>query len=326
MKQAVIAVDIGGTLIRAARLDFDLHIEARDEIPTLADEGFAATLERIKTCIRRVWPDDHRRVAGIGISMPGPLNPVTGVVISPPNLTGWLNIPLVELMTTTFDVPTYIAKDTNAAILAEALRGAARGFSHIVYITISTGLGGAVIADGRLLVGTRGMATEVGHMMIIEDGQPIYLEQRTAGPAIERLAYQRLEKGEQSSLIDVVGGDLSRLKTRYITRAATAGDALALEVVQDTGRLIGMGIVNLLHLFNPEIIVIGGGVSKAGAVLFDAIMKGVHDYCLDDLYWQDLRIEAAALGDDVGLIGAGILVIAEGDTADIDSLQARWVE
>ncbi len=317
MADIIIGVDLGGTQIRAARLDQHLHILAREETLTLAAQGLQPTLERIKNLVRSIWPQDEGRVAGIGVSAPGPLNPSTGVVVAPPNLPGWHNVSLRDILQDTFAVPVYVGNDANVAALAETARGAAHGFRHVIYITVSTGIGGGVITDGRLLLGKEGLAAEVGHMVMVVDGKATTLEKEAAGPALARQARARIEKGEKSLIHELVKGDLAQITSKIVGQAAEASDALALEVVTRGGRILGLGITTLLHLFNPEIVVIGGGVSKMGELLFAPMRAAYQQYAIDTAYWSDLRIERSALGDDVSIVGAAALVITHGGVKDV---------
>lgn len=307
----IIGVDLGGTRIRAACLDDALNVLTRDETLTLADEGPERVIERMIELIRRVWPQNEP-VIGIGVSSPGPLDPVTGVVLAPPNLPGWHHIPLADRLRAVFNVPTYIGNDANVAVLAEAARGAARGCKHAIYITLSTGIGGGVLIDGRLLLGHGGFAAEIGHMVMVIDGRERRFEQEAAGPALARQARERIETGAVSQIRDMVQGDLSRIDSKIVGQAAQAGDPLALEIVQRAGRLIGLGLTSLLHLFNPEIIVIGGGVSKIGALLLDPMRVAIRENVIYEGYIDRLRIENAALGEDVSIIGAAALVHTQG--------------
>ncbi|MBC7811041.1 MAG: ROK family protein, partial [Burkholderiales bacterium] len=193
MSEVIIGVDLGGTNIRAARLDQQLNFLQRKGITTEAQNGLDATLKRILDLIHEVLPTDGNKVEGIGISAPGPLNPQTGVIVAPPNLPGWHNVPLGDILHKEFNVPVYVGNDANVAVLAEVARGAATDSRNAIYITVSTGIGGGVITDGRLLLGKDGLAAEVGHMMLIVDGGRVSsLEKEAAGPALARQARQRI--------------------------------------------------------------------------------------------------------------------------------------
>lgn len=307
----IIGVDLGGTRIRAALLDDNLSILMRDETLTLGEEGPDAVIGRMTDLIRSVWPQGDS-VLGIGVSSPGPLDPVTGVVLAPPNLPGWHHVPLAQRLNEAFRVPVYVGNDANVAVLAEVARGAARGCKHAIYVTLSTGIGGGVLIDGRLLLGHGGFAAEIGHMVMLINGQELRFEQAAAGPALAKQARERIEQGAESIITQLVQGDLSRIDSKIVGQAAAQGDALALEIVQRAGRLIGLGLTSLLHLFNPEIVVIGGGVSKIGSLLLDPMRAAIRESVIYEGYIDRLRVEMAALGEDVSIIGAAALVHTQG--------------
>jgi glucokinase len=312
----IIGVDLGGTRIRAALLDDNLSILMRDETLTLGEEGPDAVIGRMMDLIRNVWPQSGP-VLGVGVSSPGPLDPVTGVVLAPPNLPGWHHVPLAQRLKEAFNVPVYVGNDANVAVLAEVARGAARGCKHAIYVTLSTGIGGGVLIDGRLLLGHGGFAAEIGHMVMLINGQELRFEQAAAGPALAKQARERIEQGAESIISQLVQGDLSRIDSKIVGQAAAQGDALALEIVQRAGRLIGLGLTSLLHLFNPEILVIGGGVSKMGSLLLDPMRAAIRESVIYEGYIDRLRIEMAALGEDVSIIGAAALVHTQGGQAPL---------
>ncbi|MYH64031.1 MAG: ROK family protein [Chloroflexi bacterium] len=325
MDKEIITVDLGGTQLRAARYDSALNLLAREHTLTGADDGLEAVLARIKAIIRLVMPANRERVESIGISAPGPLNSKTGVIVAPPNLPGWHDVPLGAIIEAEFGLPTYIGNDANVAALAEASQGAAQGCRHVCYITVSTGIGSGIICDGRLVTGHAGLAAELGHIPIIVDGGRVSsIELEAAGPAIARQARQAIRAGGNSDMLAVAAGELERLDARAVGMSAARGDALAVELLAYAGRIIGLGIVTVLHLFNPQIIVIGGGVSKTGELLFAPIRETVRDHALDSAFTAGLRIEAAALGDDVALVGAAALAATQGGDIDIATLDRRF--
>jgi glucokinase len=323
MAKAIISVDLGGTQIRSARLDEHLNIIERYETLTLADEGYVPTMERIKQAIRRVLPAEGDGVSGIGISAPGPLDPSTGVIVAPPNLKGWHNVPLGDILQKEFGVPVYCGNDANVAALAEVARGSARGYKHAIYITISTGIGSGIVYDGRLLLGKHGLAGEAGHIPLVVDGGRVSsLEKEAAGPSLARRARAQIEGGRASLIRELVNGDLPAITARTISDALAQGDALAREMVEYCGFCVGLGIVSLLHLFNPEVVVIGGGVSNIGAPLFKRIEAVVREYALDEAYWRELVIAPAKLKGDVSIVGAGALVLTQGGQSNVTSVVA----
>lgn len=311
----IVGVDLGGTQMRAACMDTQLNILERIAEPTLAYEGPERVVARLLETIARVMPEDTARVVGIGVSAPGPINPRTGVIVSPPNLPGWHNVPLRKIIQERFGSPTFLGNDANVAALAETTHGAAKGYKHVIYLTISTGIGGGVIDEGRLMIGAEGLGAEAGHMIMVINGKITDLEKEAAGPAIARKAAARIQAGEKSRITELVNGSLDLVTAKTVGDAAAEGDPLAIDVLQKAGYLIGLGIVSLMHLFNPEVVVIGGGVSKTGELLFAPMREAIQQYTMDSSYYENVSIIPAALGDNVALIGAAALVTTVGGTS-----------
>ncbi|HEX9114801.1 MAG TPA: ROK family protein [Anaerolineae bacterium] len=320
MPPYILAVDLGGTQIRAALCDPSGQMLRRVARPTRAQEGRDVVLERIyRTIGEALEGTPLDQVIAIGIGAPGPLNPSTGIILRAPNLPGWQDTPLRSLVSQRFSLPTYLGNDANLAGLAEHKYGAARGIDDMIYLTISTGIGGGIITNGQMLLGARGLAAEPGHM-IIDPAGPLCgcgghgcLETLAAGPAITRDVVKRLQAGKKSKISKMVNGDLSKIDARIVDEAAQAGDRLAVAAFRRAGHALGIGIVNLLRLFNPRMIVLGGSVTKAGPLLFEPMNEVLRDPAFAD-YTEGLAIAQAALGDDVGLLGAVALVVTETQT------------
>ena len=313
-----IGVDVGGTSIRAARFAGISHIPvSKTKIPTQAAKGAEVVLERLEAAIREAAGDSLAQVAGVGIAAPGPLNPHSGVMVNAPNLPGWVNLPLKRLMEERLGRPVFIGNDANLAALGEWKFGAARGHKDVLYLTISTGIGGGVIADGQMLVGARGLAAEVGHILAVPDGplcgcgQRGHLEAVASGTAIARTAQARLKAGDgsDSKLWDLSGGDLASVTGAMVGEAALAGDEFAARLVAEAGTFIGRTVASLLHIFNSSIVICGGGVSMLGDVLLEPMRAAVRQYTMSEAYWRDCPIVLAGLGDDAGLVGAGALAM-----------------
>jgi glucokinase len=308
----IIAVDFGGTNIRAASFDSPKPPPSeQSKTPTQASDGPEAVLERLKQSIRALFPEDGRDVR-IGVGAPGPLDPRKGVVLEAPNLPGWKNIPLQETLEKTFDCPVAIGNDANVAALGEWRFGAGVGTDNLIYLTISTGIGGGIIADGRLLLGAQGLAAEVGHMTVDPEGPMCgcghkgHLEAIASGTAIARRAQELIDQGHSSSLLEVYQAQ-GTLTAVEVGQAAQSGDELALEVIAYAGRAIGRQLADLAHAFNPKIFILGGGVSQLGPLLFDPVHDALQAHVMHPAYTQDLKVVPAALGDDAGLIGAMVL-------------------
>ena len=308
----VIGIDLGGTRIRAARLSADLKIQQRIETLTLEEEGLDAVLNRIIQQAQAVWPTDAR-VIGIGVSAPGPVDPIAGILTTPPNLKGWHNVPLAKILGNRLGAKTYLGNDANLAALAEHAMGAAKGYKHAVYITVSTGIGGGVIIDDHMFVGSRGLAAELGHVIMTIDGDRVTdWEYLASGTALARQAQEALDKGGESILTQMCDS-IDAVDAKMVGAAAMAGDKLAVKLVTRVGRVLGMGLVNILHTFNPEIVVIGGGVAKGTwPLIIEPMWDTIKKHCMDSAYWETLKIVQPVLGEDVSLVGAGALALTKG--------------
>lgn len=312
MKQ-IIGVDVGGTHLRAARFDSELNLIERAEQPTNRELGQDSVLERLYQTIQQVMPDDPKDVAGIGVGVPGPVDPQTGVVISPPNLPFKGELPIRNLIHNAVGGKVIVGNDADAAGLAEHQLGAGRGTRNMIYITVSTGVGGGVIVEGKPTSG-QGLGGEIGHM-VVEPGGPIcgcgrrgHLEAVASGTAIANLARERVAAGEASALTALDGGDLERIDARLVGEAAQQGDALALSIVTSAGRYLGVTIASLIMLLNPEMFVLGGGLLGLGNLLLDPMHEAIQEYVMTERHWKETRIEKAQLGKDTGLYGAAALV------------------
>jgi glucokinase len=298
---AIIAVDIGGTQLRAAVFppDCSTPITTR-RAPTLGREE--GVYDRLTALIDSVWPAEP--VDCICAAVPGPLNPYTGIIIETPNIPAWKNYPLAEKLHRKYNVPAYIGNDANLAVLGEWLYGAGQGHHDLVYLTISTGIGGGVICNDKLIEGSHGMATELGHITVLSDG-PVcscgvrgHLEAVASGTAIAKYAREQIATGRKSSLGNGV------LTARQVSKAAQQGDALAKEAFTRAGEFIGLATANYLHMFNPTIVIFGGGVSQSGDLLFTPLKESMHRNIMAESYLDGLVITTAKLGDDAGLLGS----------------------
>jgi glucokinase len=259
--------------------------------------------DRLTALIDSVWPDEP--VGAIAVAYPGPVDPARGVILSTPNIPAWVNFPLVDLLQKKYKVPTWLNNDANLAAMGEWCFGAGRTHNDILYLTISTGIGGGVISDGRLLTGSRGMATELGHLTILPDGpgcscgQKGHLEAIASGTAIARYVSERVLAGNASSL-----STLPKITARDVAAAARQGDILSLEAFNYAGKFLGQAVADFLHMFNPSIVIFGGGVSQSGSLLFDPMKTSMKAHVMDPSYLDGLEIAIAMLGDDAGLLGA----------------------
>ena len=305
-----VAVDIGGTHIRVALYEPDSVTPiAHQRTRSLANEP--GVYDRLEKAIESVWKNGH--VRAIGIASPGPLDPHTGTILATPNIPEWQNFPLTARLSEHFNVPAFLDNDANMAGLAEWQFGAGRGHENIVYLTISTGIGGGVITQGCLLQGFRGMGAELGHMTIDPNGplcgcgQRGHIESFSSGPSIARYVREELLAGKRSSL----QGE-AEITAAQIADAARAGDALAISAFERAGYYLGIAVANFLAIFDPSVLIFGGGVSQVGDLLFKPFEESLRKHTFHPHYLDNLVITRAALGDDAGLLGALALARMKG--------------
>lgn len=318
--QPVLSVDIGATKVRAALVDADGRVQAKRTIPTNAGTGPTAILPRIAELVRQVMGDAPRgRVAGIGVGAPGPLDPWNGIVYDPPNLPGWHALPLRDHLSKEFGLPVYLGNDANLAALGEARFGAGAGVADLIYVTVSTGVGGGIISRGRLFLGAKGLAGELGHTVVEARGPKCNcgnvgcLEMLASGPAIARRGAAAARRGASARLAEMAAAATRPVSAEMVVQAARDGDTVARGIVERAGFYIGVGVVSATHLLNPSLVVIGGGVAiGAGDMLLDAVRDTIQRRAMPA--FLPLPVVPAALGDDAGLLGAAALV--RGESAD----------
>jgi glucokinase len=297
-----VAIDIGGTHIRVAVYEPDsITPIAHQRTRSLAQEP--GVYNRLEQAVESVWPEG--KVSAIGIASPGPLDPHTGTILATPNIPEWKSFPLAGKLSEHFGVPVHLDNDANMAGLAEWQVGAGKGHQDLVYLTISTGIGGGVISNGCLLQGFRGMAAELGHMIVDPDG-PLcgcghygHVESFCSGPSIGRYVKEQMEAGTESGLQSQLD-----LNAAHIADAARAGDALAVSAFARAGYYLGIAVANYLAIFDPSILIFGGGVSQVGDLLFKPFEESLRKHTFHPHYLDNLVITRAALGDDAGLLGA----------------------
>jgi glucokinase len=306
----ILAVDLGGTQIRAAHVSPDLTVACRRAEETHDEEGVEAVIDRICSYARAVR-DDARRAGladpiGIGISSPGPLDPWHGVVIEPPNLAGWRDVPLTDRVEAGVGLPTFLERDTNAAVIAEWRYGAARGADDAIYVTVSTGIGGGIVANGRPLIGKDDTAGEIGHITVeidgplCGDGMPGHAEAIGSGTAIAREGRALLERGEAPGLAILARN--AEVDAELVARAADDGDVACQAVLDRAWAAIGAMCAGLVNALNPEVIVLGGSIARHRPELL-AVVRNEIDRRAFPGPARRVRVEMAEFGDDVSLIG-----------------------
>ena len=316
LKRCIIGVDLGGTNTVVGAMTYDgSEPFAVHSIATRAELGADAVVARIANLIEQVISETSAATGrtradfiGVGIGSPGPLDRRRGVVIFTPNL-GWRDFPLRDRIQDAVQLPATLDNDANCATLGEWWLGAAKGAQNVIGFTLGTGIGGGIILEGRLYHGSSDVAGELGHTTIDTNGRRCScgnygcLEAYASGPAIAERAREALAGGEPSILPAMVGSDLSRLTAATVYEAAHQGDELATEVVRDTARFLGAGIANMLNIFNPEIVVLAGGVTQAGDALFEPLRAEVRRRAFKPAV-DACRIVPGSLNGKAGVIGA----------------------
>lgn len=312
----VIGVDLGGTFIKSAIIDTDGKVVTQRK----DDTGKRATPEEVVQTIARAVEtglDENgiakETVRGCGIGCPGPLDSKTGTVFSSPNLQGWKDVPLRQMLSDALSLPVGLYNDANAAAYGEYWQGAGKGTTNFVLYTLGTGIGGGLILNGRLYTGSGGMGGELGHQTLIPDGPRCgcgnngCLEALASAPAVVRRTRKKMSAGAESILRD---SDAQPLTSERIHAAATRGDQLATEVLARTGRYLGIAAAFMVNALNPEVIAYSGGMSRAGEYLFPWIRSEAKKRSFPELY-AGVRIVPATLGNDAGFLGAAGLFLAE---------------
>jgi len=313
-----IGIDLGGTKISTALVNGSGEILARAYRRTLAEEGEDAVIERMVQAAHHVMKDvcSLDEIRAIGIGAPGPLDVDAGVLTAPPNLPGWRRVPLKKLIEDHLGVVAFLENDANAAALAEYHFGAGKGVRNMIYVTVSTGIGGGLILDGELYGGSDGAAGEVGHMTILPHG-PLcgcgnrgHLEALASGTAIAREARELIAKGVPTLVSELVSGDLDLVSAKVVAQAAQRGDLEAKRIIAQAMDYLGIGMANLANIFNPDLIVLGGGLTNLGDELFVPVRRMVKRIAFP-IVASSLRIVPAALGADVGVVGAAVVAILQ---------------
>ncbi|MDA1675442.1 ROK family glucokinase [Bacillus cereus group sp. TH152-1LC] len=315
MKKWYVGVDIGGTTIKLAFIDTMGNIMNKWEIPTNIHDNGLHIVPDIWNSILNKLSELHEKkelLLGIGVGAPGFINMDTGFIYQAINI-GWYNYPLREELEKISGIPVKVDNDANLAGAGELWTGSAKGMNDVLFVTLGTGVGGGIIIDGKIVHGKLGMGGEVGHITADYDekfkcncGKKGCLETLVSATGIVRLTMEKLEKYPKSVLHDTISGNQS-LTTKIIFDAYKIQDALAVDVVYDVSKYLGIAIANLANILNPECIVIGGGVSKAGDLLLTPVKTVFQKHALPRIK-ENTDIRIASLGNDAGVIGCAWLI------------------
>ena len=312
----ILGVDVGGSKIAAAVATTQGKILARGYNPTSAQAGPNIVINRILVTMEETLSRskvDAAQLSGIGIGVAGIIDSENGKVIFSPNLPGWRELPLKDIVQQHFGILTYLANDASLAALGEWSFGLGRKVANLIYVSVGTGIGGGIIVDGNLYTGASGAAGEIGHMTVDVNGQRCNCgntgcwETLASGTALAREAVKRIAQGEQTTIMKLVDGDMSQIDAKIIFEAAQQGDELANELISRLGFYLGVGLANLVNIFNPELILIGGGVAKMNDLLLQPAISVVKERAFE-IEANIVEIRPALLGDDSCLLGAVALV------------------
>lgn len=312
METAYAGIDLGGTKMLAVIVDENGAVLASEEQPTRAEEGAERVVARMAEMVRRLADASGRQVKTLGVATAGTLDPADGTVLMAVNL-GWTNVPLGRTLARELGMKATVENDANAAAYGEWKAGAGRGTRHCVFVTVSTGVGGGIISDGRLVRGLSASAGEIGHITIDWNGPQCgcgnvgCLELYASGTAIGKAgaAAAAANPAAGRAILEQAGGDVSRVTSREVAAAAAGGDALAAQVLRDAGRALGVGLASIIHMTNPELIILGGGASKIGAPLLGPMEEAMRRHTIPSV-GDKVRIVPPELGVPAGAIGAAL--------------------
>ena len=335
IKPYAIGIDVGGTKIAAGLVTQAGDIGQRFTTHAHSEKEPQHVIDAIELACRAILSDSGvtpAEIEAIGIGFPGNTDGARGLVLVCSNLPAWNFVPLARIVAARLDLPVVLDNDCNLSAMAEHRYGAGRGSRHLCYVTISTGFGAGIIVDNKLYAGSIGTAGELGHMVIDPGGPMCTCGKRgcfmtyTGAIGMSRLVYEAIRAGRKTALRAAVPPDGLRFSGQVVAQAAADGDAVAQEVLDTVGRYAGIGIAMLVQVLNPELIVLGGGLTRIGRPLTDPMMAALHENTQPEL-WDSIVIRPWQLGNDIGILGAAAKVFAEAEAlqADMDAVTARFV-
>jgi glucokinase len=311
-KPCFVGVDVGGTKVAAGLVNAEGEIASQIRVPMVSNDTAEAGLDNVLLAIDQIAPGGDAAICGIGICAPGPLDPETGIVLNPPNVPCWRDFPLAAAVRDVHRVPVKLDNDANAGALAETRWGAGRGYKHVFYATVGTGIGTGIILDGKIYHGRTGSAGEGGHVSIdyrgpiCRCGKPGCIEILASGTAIARRAREALGAGRASSMIQLASGNVTAITGEIVGKASDNGDPLAREILSATIEMLALWLSNMVDLFDPEIIVIGGGAAAMLHPFFDQLRERVPKLAVNPRA-NEVPIVQARYGADAGIAGGAAL-------------------
>ncbi len=314
MAKERIGIDVGGTNVKIALVDNKGKIIYSNSIPTRAEMGYEYTINNMKEAITELIKEtksDPKNIESIGFGFPGQIDYQKGIVRLAPNIPGWVNVPIAEIMEKEFGIPTRVDNDVRCAALGELNYGAGQGCDNLICITVGTGIGSGLVINGKLVRGASNAAGEIGHIKLDMNGGPLCgcgdrgcLEAFASGPSIVALAEEYIKGGKSTKYRELANPDI----TPYIvSEAAKQGDPVAKRIFTIVGEYIGIGLASVVNLLNPEKIIIGGGVAAAGDLLLTPIKESLIKRAMP-IAGSAVEIVPAQLGNSAGVIGASLLI------------------
>ncbi len=314
IKNRILGIDFGATFVKFGLLNLKGDILKKSSFSTKAHISKQSLISRIIAESESMTNGLKKNILGVGIGVPGQVDYKKGTIYNLTNVKGWRDVCLRDIIKSRLKIPVFIDNDANAACIGESKWGAGKGFKDVVCITLGSGLGSAVMIDGKIFRGRGYSAAEMGHICIEREGLRCNcgsrgcLETFAGNSYIVKEALGRLKKGEKSILLKIAGAKLSNITPKLIHEAAKKGDQFSIKVWQRMGKNVGIGLSNIVNTFNPEVIVIGGGLAKSGNFLFDPIRATVKARAIP-IFTKDLKIKKAKFIEDAGTVGAGALVL-----------------
>jgi len=298
--------------MRVGMVTSDGRMVHRLMLPTRVTLGLDKVVERIIKAIQQVINQTivpGNQIKGIGIGSPGTIDIQSGIIISSPNFPKWKQVPLKHMIEEKLSIPTFMDNDANAFAFGEKWVGAGKEVKSLVCLTLGTGVGGGIILNGRIWHGADGMAAEIGHMTVLPDGLKCNcgnygcLESYASASSIVRRVCNAIQSGKLTMVLDYAKGNLENITSDLVYQAALKGDELAIHIMNETATFLGIGIANLINLLNPEMIVVGGGLTNAWDIIYPVTLKEVQKRALSEVA-KRVKIVRASLGDNSGIIGA----------------------
>lgn len=312
-----IGIDVGGTNVKIALVDDNGKIIYSNSVPTYAKMGYEYTVNNIKQAIKDLMKETNTTpsdIEGIGFDFPGQVDCKTGVVKLAPNIPGWVNVPIAQMIEDEFHIPTRIDNDVRCAALGELKFGAGKGCENFICITVGTGIGSGIVINGKVVRGATNAAGELGHIKLQMNGGPICgcgdtgcLEAFASGPAIVAMAQDYIKGGKSTKFREMAAAEGGEITPYMVAKAAEEGDPVAKRIFEIVGEYIGIGLTSVINLLNPERVIIGGGVAESGELLLGPIRKTIKERAMV-VAGNAVEIVPAQLGNSAGVIGASMLI------------------